>query len=208
MDDGTLTPDSNRGDLAVEIAAPGNSILSTIQGGGFGAITGTSQAAPLVTSTAAILLAEHYTYPSVVKERILATCDWDNTLKQQGLVAEGCKLNMAKAIVSRTDILELISHDKLVSTKWLRGTLSRAQFQLKDDQGQVIDPLMIERIWFSDRTGGVRVAVQGAGHKVAEFSSAKVVIALDPGESCPTATNPCEVAASEVQDIVFRWMQP
>jgi subtilase family protein len=204
MDDGTLTPDSNRGDLAVQIAAPGNNIYSTVQGGGFGAITGTSQAAPLVTSTAAILLAEHDAYPSAVKERILATCDWDDALRQQHLIAEGCRLNMAKAIVSKTDIVELTAV-KLTQGKWLRGTIKRDQFQLKDGDGNVIDSSAIQRIWFLDGDGNVRVAVQGAGHKTAKLDANKIVIALDSGETCPTSTDPCELPAGEIRDVVFRW---
>lgn len=205
MDDGTLTPDSNRGDIAVQIAAPGNNIYSTVQGGGFDVITGTSQAAPLVTSTAAILLAEHDAYPSAIKDRILATCDWDDALKTSHVVAEGCKLNMAKAIVSQTDIVELVPHDKGVPPKWLRGTVKKDQFQLVDDQGQTIDPQEIQRMWFSDRDGNVRVAVQGSGHKPSKLALSKIVITLDPGEQCPTGSNPCEIDSKVVQDIVFRW---
>jgi subtilisin family serine protease len=205
MEDGSLTPDSNRGDLAVQIAAPGNNIYSTVQGGGFGAITGTSQAAPLVTSTAAILLAEHDAYPATIKDRILATCDWNDELKNAHLVAEGCKLNMAKATVSQTDIIELVPRSKGVVPEWLRGTVKRDQFQFNDDHGQAIDPSQLERIWLSDRNGNVRVAVQGGGHKPSRLQLGKIVIALDAGEHCPTASNPCEVDSKEVQDIVFRW---
>lgn len=205
MEDGTLTPDSNRGDLAVEIAAPGNNIYSTVQGGGFGAITGTSQAAPLVTSTAAILLAEHDAYPVTIKNRILATCDWDEGLKTAHSIAEGCKLNMAKATVSQTDIIELVPKGKGVVPQWLRGTVRRDQFQLTDDHGQTIDQSQLERIWFSDRNGNVRVAVQGGGHYPSKLQLGKIVVALDAGEQCPTSSNPCEVDSKDVQDIVFRW---
>jgi hypothetical protein len=59
----------------------------------------------LIAST---VVGGHDAYPSAVKERILATCDWDDTLREQHPVAEGCKVNMAKAIVYKTDIVELI----------------------------------------------------------------------------------------------------
>jgi len=54
---------------------------------------------------------------------------------------------MAKAIVSKTDIVELAA-DKLTQGKWLRGTVKRDQFQLKDGDGSVIDSSAIQRIWF------------------------------------------------------------
>ena len=112
---------------------------------------------------------------------------------------------MAKAIVSETDIVELVSHDKAVASRWLRGTVKKDQFQFSDDQSRTIDPSELQRIWFLDRDGSVRVAVQGGGHQTKKLSSSKVVIALDAGEQCPTPSNPCEISSKNVQDIVFRW---
>jgi hypothetical protein len=68
---------------------------------------------------------------------------------------------MAKAIVSETDIVELNSQTKGVAPQWIRGTVKKDQFHLSDEKGQKIDPSEIQRIWFSDRDGNVRVAVQG-----------------------------------------------
>ena len=206
-DGGGLTPDSNRGDTAVQIAAPGNNIYSTVQGGGFDVITGTSQAAPLVTATAALLLAEHDTYPSAVKGRLLATCDWDETLKKEGLVAEGCRLNMAKAITAKTDIVELVSTDGQGRAKWLRGKVAREQFQfaLRGDDGGMIEQTDIQRIRMVGASGRVIVAVAEGGRKNATLLSKNVCITLEPGEQCPGAADPCEVAFDEVRDIVFRW---
>ena len=200
-----LTPDSNKGDLAIQIAAPGNNIWSTVQGGGFGAITGTSQAAPLVTATAAILLAEHPADPSEIKERILATCDWDDALRRQHLVAEGCRLNMAKALIATTDIVELSSRDEQGSPEWLRGTVDRSRIRLKGPGGKAIDPAKLLRISFPDQSGKVRIAVQRSGHQSATLSSPIIFVTLDPGETCPGNSNPCQVPIGEVHDIVFRW---
>jgi hypothetical protein len=198
-DVGKLTPKSNYGNLAVEIAAPGDNIYSTIRGGSFGSMTGTSQAAPLVTATAAILLAEHSAYPSQIKERILSTCDWDDTLSK--LVAEGCELDMAKAITSKADIVELVSGD------WLYGTVRTDQLHLSDASGNVIDASNLHRIWFSDQNGNVRVAVRGGGHAVAKLSSAKVIIEdLHDAKQCTGPNSDSrEIDIKEIKDIVFRW---
>jgi len=53
---GQVLPSSNWGIRKVQIAAPGNSILSTLPGGSYGFMTGTSQATAFVSGIAALML--------------------------------------------------------------------------------------------------------------------------------------------------------
>lgn len=57
---GTLIPCSNYGAKTVHVAAQGNKVLSTVPGGGWERMTGTSQAAALVSGIAAQLLNERH----------------------------------------------------------------------------------------------------------------------------------------------------
>jgi thermitase len=56
---GFVLPSSNWGVQRVHIAAPGNSVLSTLPNGGYGFMTGTSQATAFVSGLAAYLLADN-----------------------------------------------------------------------------------------------------------------------------------------------------
>jgi len=74
---GTLTGFSNWGTHNVDLAAPGCLIDSILPEGKRGALSGTSQAAPLVSFTAALLYSEGLTADQI-KDRILLTTKLDH----------------------------------------------------------------------------------------------------------------------------------
>ena len=72
--DGTLSNSSNYGKTSVDLAAPGESILSTLPEGRYSMMSGTSMAAPMVTGIAAMLYSYHTDWTLAdVKTAILHT---------------------------------------------------------------------------------------------------------------------------------------
>ena len=94
-----LLPSSNWGLHSVDVAAPGEGILSTIPGGRYGKMTGTSQATAFVSGIAALILSESPNLtPVQVKELIVKNVTPLASLR--GKVASGGKIDAYRSIVA------------------------------------------------------------------------------------------------------------
>lgn len=92
-----LSSFSNFGAKTVDLAAPGNAILSTWPGGGYKTDTGTSMAAPHVTGVAGLIKTRFpEATPEQIKTRILANVDVVPGLN--GKMVSGGRLNAARAL--------------------------------------------------------------------------------------------------------------
>ena len=89
--------ESNFGSV-VHVAAPGNNLVGASFGNRVGQLSGTSQAAPLVAATAAMLMDRNHRErnPMFIKDRIMYTSDLLPSLKEKQL--QGGRLNVANAI--------------------------------------------------------------------------------------------------------------
>ncbi len=94
-----LLPSSNWGKSKVDVAAPGETIYSTLPGSRYGSMSGTSQATAFVTGIAALMLAKDPTLkPQQIREIITGSVDKLPTLKDK--VASGGRVNAYHALLA------------------------------------------------------------------------------------------------------------
>ncbi len=95
--DEKILPSSNYGKRTVDIAAPGLDIYSTLVGGEYGYLTGTSQATAFVSGVAALIMAQNPDWSANrVAKYIIKTGDKTESLK--GKTQYQVKLNSARAL--------------------------------------------------------------------------------------------------------------
>jgi subtilisin family serine protease len=94
-----LLATSNWGKKRVDVAAPGENIFSTLPGGRFGYMSGTSQATAFVTGLAALLLSKDPTLtPVQLKEIIMSSVDRFPQLENR--LVTGGRVNAYSALVA------------------------------------------------------------------------------------------------------------
>jgi thermitase len=99
--DKVVLPSSNYGVKTVQIAAPGSDIISSLPGGTFGKMTGTSQATAFATGAAAFLMSHRPTLrdPREVIKILTRTGDESSTLN--GKTRESRSLNAYRALAMK-----------------------------------------------------------------------------------------------------------
>ena len=106
-DVGGLSSFSNYGAKTVDLAAPGSAIYSTLPGGGYGTLSGTSMAAPLVTGAAALYASAHPDATAAeIKAAILATTN--ATASLAGKTVTGGRLDIGNLLNFGTTSSEII----------------------------------------------------------------------------------------------------
>lgn len=98
-----LLPSSNYGKKSVDVAAPGLQILSTLPGGKFGTMTGTSQATAYVSGTAAQILITQKRgtplTPRELKRKIVQTVARTTALREK--TKSGGRVELTRALAMR-----------------------------------------------------------------------------------------------------------
>jgi subtilisin family serine protease len=112
-----LLPSSNWGVNKVDVAAPGENIYSTLPGGRYGYMSGTSQATAFVTGMAALLLSKDPTLtPPQIRKIIMASVDREPQLK--GKLASAGKVNAYSALLALSgEVPQNGMHPKIVASR-------------------------------------------------------------------------------------------
>jgi len=93
-----VLPSSNYGSNSVDIAAPGKNVYSTLPGGIYGHMTGTSQATAIVTGVAALLKARFIDFDAVRMIRHLTETGDPEPVKLAGKTRYQKRLNAYRAL--------------------------------------------------------------------------------------------------------------
>jgi hypothetical protein len=119
---GELTSFSNYGSDVVDLAAPGCQITSFSLDMKAKTYDGTSVSAPLVSLTAALLYLSGIREAPAIKERILASVDFQPTLK--GLLVSEGNLNIPKTLSFLDDVIQLRGDPRLIRGKILDSNVN------------------------------------------------------------------------------------
>ena len=175
---------SNYGAASVDVAAPGEHILSTLPGG-YGFADGTSMASPHVAGVAALLLAAHPTWTvAQVRDRILATVRPIKSLT--GEVATGGMVNAAAALAPTTNLAPVVTITKpATGASVLRGVkVSFAATAVDPEQGNVASSIT----WYSSRMGKIGTGASFSRSDLVEGTHVIVAIAKDAAHHTPLAS--------------------
>ena len=113
---GGLSSFSNFGAATVDLAAPGSNIYSTLPGGAYGTMSGTSMATPFVTGAVALYASAHpelfaasadpMTTAKAIKDALLANTD--STASLNGVTLTGGRLDIGNLLTPSTQLVDIV----------------------------------------------------------------------------------------------------
>jgi subtilisin family serine protease len=179
-DTDALASFSNFGLQSVDIAAPGEQILSTTRGGTYGLLSGTSMSSPHVAGAAAVLLGNDSTLTAhEIRAKLLRSTDF------KGLpVATGGRLNLFNALNLPPSAVA-VDLTPLGSTVVSPGTKVNYSVQLHNPSGSTRVVTASVRAWTPE---GTEISLQGplsvtlaAGQTISKNFSASVPASASAG---------------------------
>ena len=158
---GNLATFSNFGANSVHLAAPGVNIYSTVLGGGYQMMSGTSMAAPHVSGVAALLLStEPSLSPSDIKDRLITTAKPLSTLS--GLTVAGGIVDALNALTKHTTVSptpSLVSYRKHTAAFNYSSDLGSRVLSTDDGYAEVALPFSFP--YYQQRFSRIAVSANG-----------------------------------------------
>jgi subtilase family protein len=114
---------SNWGKQTIHLGAPGTSIFSTLRNGAYGTFSGTSQAAPLVAGTAALLLSRCTLTAAGLKGVLISNVDADPVLVDK--TTSGGRLNTARSLQTCIAFINIVDESRFYARQQYVDFLSR-----------------------------------------------------------------------------------
>jgi subtilisin family serine protease len=210
---GALTQFTNVGPKVADVAAPGCNIASWIDDTSPAVpLSGTSQAAPIVSFEAALIRGLTKASPSELKERIIASGDLLEDEKQQELLSAHVKVNIVKSLYFSDDYVEYRESDTPGAPvhKILGSVRSVEGLMCSDGQGKIdISNIAAYKekgthAFGYQRDSSNRITICPLATPPA---TAKLVVKpnyeVGPGYPCAHSTEFVEIPMDSVDDIVM-----
>lgn len=135
-EDRNVLPSSNYGEQSVDIAAPGKRIYSTLPGGNYGYMTGTSQATAVVTGVAALIKARFVDFDAQrIIRHITETGDLEPN-KLAGKTRYQKRLNAYRALAILDDGANVSGNIPVNTANIPKGQFSIGQQDLQNDDSR------------------------------------------------------------------------
>lgn len=135
-----VLPSSNWGEQTVDIAAPGNDIISTLPNGQYGYMTGTSQATAFATGVAALVMANNASLRKAdqIKKYLTRTGDTDEKLT--GKTRYRKRLNSYKALAIQDSDLDFTGVRVDNASSFKKNQFAAPTAANDDDDNEVTEP--------------------------------------------------------------------
>jgi len=153
----------------VDISAPGLSIYTTLRGGGYGNVSGTSLSSPIVAATAALMISANNNISPVDIDQILKSTALDLGAAGYDIYYGAGRVDAAKAVAAAQSIIKTsISLDTQTPTILITSPV-----------GSTVSGSVPVDVKYSDNIGVTRVELYVNGQKFATDDNAPFAFAWD-----------------------------